>query len=66
VKELGAARAASFSNLIPVVALVVAWLWLHESLPAVSWLGAILACAGVWLTTTSRSASAPKVPEVGE
>jgi drug/metabolite transporter (DMT)-like permease len=66
VKELGAARAASFSNLIPVVALVVAWLWLHESLPAVSWLGAILACAGVWLTTTSRSASAPQTPELGE
>jgi drug/metabolite transporter (DMT)-like permease len=66
VKELGAARAAAFSNLIPVVALAVAWLWLHESLPAVSWLGAILACAGVWLTTTSRSASAPQTPELGE
>jgi len=66
VKELGASRAASFSNLIPVVALLVAWLWLHESLPALSWVGAILACVGVWLTTTSRSASAPQTPELGE
>ncbi|HEV8480371.1 MAG TPA: DMT family transporter [Candidatus Eisenbacteria bacterium] len=66
VKNLGAARAASFSNLIPVVALLVAWLWLHESLPALSWAGAILACAGVWLTTTSRSAVAPQTPELGE
>ena len=47
-------------------ALVVAWLWLHESLPALSWVGAILACAGVWLTTTSRSSSTPQIPELGE
>ena len=57
VKELGASRAAAFSNLIPVVALAVAWLWLHESLPALSWVGAILACIGVWITTTSRGAA---------
>jgi len=44
----------------------VAWLWLHESLPALSWAGAILACAGVWLTTTSRSSKAPQTPELGE
>jgi drug/metabolite transporter (DMT)-like permease len=66
VKELGASRAASFSNLIPVVALLVAWLWLHESLPPLSWVGAILACAGVWLTTTSRGGVSMKPSPVSE
>lgn len=66
VKELGAARASVFSNLIPVVALAVAWLWLGESLPLLSWVGAGVACFGVWLTTASRSNAAPKPPAISE
>ena len=66
VKELGAARASVFSNLIPVVALAVAWLWLGESLPILSWVGAAVACAGVWITTASRGAAAPKPPAISE
>lgn len=66
VKELGAARASVFSNLIPVVALAVARLWLGESLPALSWVGAAIACAGVWITTASRKAAAPKPPAITE
>lgn len=66
VKELGAARASVFSNLIPVVALAVAWLWLGESLPALSWVGAAIACSGVWITTASRRAAAPKPPAITE
>lgn len=66
VKELGAARASVFSNLIPVVALAVAWLWLGESLPLLSWVGAGVACLGVWLTTAVRGSAASSVPKVGE
>lgn len=50
----GAARTAAYSNLIPVVALAVAWLALGERLSALSWAGAALACIGVGMTTVAR------------
>jgi drug/metabolite transporter (DMT)-like permease len=55
LQRLGASRTAVFSNLNPVVALVVAWLWLGERLAAPAWVGAAVVLAGVWLTSTSRS-----------
>ena len=54
LQRLGAARTAVFSNLIPVVALAVAWIWLGERLSVVSWMGVLVISAGVWLTTQSR------------
>jgi len=54
LQRLGAARTAVFSNLIPVVALVVAWIWLGERLSAISWAGVAVVSLGVWLTTQSR------------
>jgi drug/metabolite transporter (DMT)-like permease len=56
VQRIGAARTAVFSNLIPVVALGVAWIWLGERLALLAWVGAAAALAGVWLTSVSRRA----------
>jgi drug/metabolite transporter (DMT)-like permease len=56
LQRLGASRTAIFSNLIPVVALAVAWLWLGERLPALAWAGVATVLAGVWLTSISRRA----------
>lgn len=56
LQRLGAARTAIFSNLIPLVALAVAWLWLGERLPALAWAGVATVLAGVWLTSVSRRA----------
>jgi drug/metabolite transporter (DMT)-like permease len=47
VSRLGSARTALYSNLVPPVALLTAWLWLGETLTAQQWLGALLALAGV-------------------
>ncbi len=63
IRALGASRAATFSNLIPVVALAVAHGWLGETLPTLAWVGAGLATAGVWLTTTSHLRSLPSGSE---
>lgn len=56
LQRLGASRSAVFSNLIPVAALAVAWLWLGERLPALAWAGVATVLAGVWLTSASRRA----------
>jgi len=55
VARQGAARTAVFSNLIPVIALTFAWIALGERLGALSWLGAGLACLGVWMAAAARS-----------
>jgi drug/metabolite transporter (DMT)-like permease len=55
LQRLGASRTSVFSNLNPVVALVVAWLWLGERLAALAWLGAAVVLAGVWLTVSGRA-----------
>jgi len=64
IRALGASRAAIFSNLIPIVALAVAAVWLHETLPLLAWVGAGVALAGVWVTTASHFVRpAPGSPE---
>ena len=64
IRALGASRAAIFSNLIPIVALAVAAVWLHETLPTLAWVGAGIALAGVWVTTASHFLRpAPGSPE---
>lgn len=54
IKVLGASRAAIYSNVIPVMALTVAWVWLGELLPTLAWVGAGITVLGVWLTTTTH------------
>ena len=58
VQKLGGARTAVFSNLTPLVAIVVAWVWRDEPLQPVYAVGAVLIAGGVLMTRFSR----PSVP----
>lgn len=49
VARLGGARTALYSNLVPPVALLAAWLILGETLTLQQWLGGLLALGGVIL-----------------
>jgi drug/metabolite transporter (DMT)-like permease len=50
VKHIGSSRTAAFSNLIPVVALATAFVWLGERPSVLQLAGACVVIAGVWLT----------------
>lgn len=50
VQRVGAARTGIYSNLVPVVAVIVAWLLRGEQIVALQALGAIAIVAGLWLT----------------
>ena len=56
VQLLGNSRTAVYSNLVPVTALLTAWLWLGERPTPPQLLGACVILAGLWL---SRSAQMP-------
>lgn len=57
VKVLGSTRTALYSNVIPVVALAVAWVWLGETPTIVQLAGAALVLAGVgWARRPERAA----------
>lgn len=58
VERIGASRTAAFSNLIPVVALVTAWLWLGERPTPLQLLGAAVVIGGVTLARSAREADA--------
>jgi drug/metabolite transporter (DMT)-like permease len=49
VSRLGSARTALYSNLVPPVTLLAAWLWLGETLTLTQALGGVLALIGVFL-----------------
>lgn len=49
VSQLGSARTSLYSNLVPPIALMTAWLWLGETLTLPQWGGALLALGGVVL-----------------
>ncbi len=53
VQRLGATRTSAYSNLIPIVAIAVAWLWLGEPVTAAQAVGAAAILAGVFLTRLS-------------
>ncbi len=53
VERLGNNRTAVYSNLVPVAALLTAWLWLGEVPTAVQLLGAVVILSGL---TTARLA----------
>jgi drug/metabolite transporter (DMT)-like permease len=61
VQKIGAARTAIYSNVVPIVAIVVAAVWLHEPIGAAKLIGAGLVLTGVFLTRLARP-SAPAVP----
>ena len=54
VRALGAARTAAFSNLVPVVALTVAWVYLGEQPRALQLAGGALVVAGLLMWRTVR------------
>ena len=56
VKRLGSARTSVYSNLVPVVAMAVGAIWLHEPLGAARIAGACLVLTGLVLTRVERLA----------
>lgn len=54
VQKIGPARTAIYSNLIPITAMIIAAIWLHEPMPAVRIAGAVAVLAGVLLTRLGR------------
>jgi drug/metabolite transporter (DMT)-like permease len=53
VERIGSSRTAVYSNLVPVVALVTAWLWLGETPSPLQVLGAAIIIGGLTLTRLS-------------
>ncbi len=54
VERLGNARTAAFSNLTPVVAMAVAWIWLGETPSPAQLLGVLVILAGLTLARLGR------------
>ena len=54
LRHISATRAAITAMLEPVVAIVVAWAWLGESLEPVQLSGAALTLIGIGLAQTAR------------
>jgi drug/metabolite transporter (DMT)-like permease len=50
VREIGSARTSVYSNLLPIIAMATAWLWLREPLGAAKIAGAAAVLGGVALT----------------
>jgi drug/metabolite transporter (DMT)-like permease len=49
IQRVGAGRTAVFTNLVPVVGVLLAWVVLGERLTAVQLFGGLLTVAGVWV-----------------
>ena len=60
VRHLGSSRTAVYSNTIPLVALVVAWLTLGETPGWLQILGAVAILGGIFLARRSRPLLTPK------
>jgi drug/metabolite transporter (DMT)-like permease len=54
LRHISATRASIVATLEPVVATVVAWLWLGESFGAAQLLGGAVVLAGILLAQTAR------------
>jgi drug/metabolite transporter (DMT)-like permease len=50
VQRIGSSRTAAYSNLVPVVALLVAWGWLGEVPSQLQWVGAAVILGGISVT----------------
>jgi drug/metabolite transporter (DMT)-like permease len=55
VQRIGSSRTAAYSNLVPVVALLVAWGWLGEVPSALQWVGAAVILGGISVTRMGTS-----------
>jgi drug/metabolite transporter (DMT)-like permease len=63
VQELGPARTATYSNVVPIVAITVAAIWLREPITAAKIAGAAAVLSGVFLTRLGASPSAVPIEE---
>ena len=54
ILALGPTRAGIFINIVPISAILLAWLLLDEPVGGAIWIGALLVVSGVTLTNTSR------------
>ena len=61
VQRLGSARMAVYGNLVPVTAMAVAFIWLHEPIGAMHLLGATFVLMGLVLTRMERSTACAPV-----
>jgi drug/metabolite transporter (DMT)-like permease len=55
VRAIGSARTSVYSNLLPIVAMLTAYLWLHEPIGPSKILGATAVLAGVALTRLGQA-----------
>jgi drug/metabolite transporter (DMT)-like permease len=53
VQRLGATRTANYSNLTPIAAMIIGWLWLGEPITAAQSIGTVAILGGVFLTRWS-------------
>ncbi len=63
VQKIGAARASVYSNIVPMVAMLLAAFWLSEPVTTVKMIGAGLVLCGVVLTRLARPAPAAPLEE---
>jgi drug/metabolite transporter (DMT)-like permease len=57
VQRIGTSRTAVYSNLVPLTALVTAWIWLGEVPSGVQIAGAAVILAGLWLAQSPEPSS---------
>ena len=55
VEHLGSARTAVFQNLVPIAALITAFLWLDEHPTLLQVIGATIIIGGTWTARTART-----------
>ena len=55
VREIGGARTSVYSNLLPIIAMLTAYVWLHEPIGAAKVGGAAAVLAGVALTRIGQA-----------
>lgn len=58
VQRIGASRTAIYSNVVPIIAIAVATVWLREPLTPAKLVGAVAVLTGVFLTRLGRSSGA--------
>jgi drug/metabolite transporter (DMT)-like permease len=63
VQRIGPARTSAYSNVVPIVAMTVAALWLGEPISATKAMGAVAILGGVFFTRIGRRATAVPIEE---
>jgi O-acetylserine/cysteine efflux transporter len=63
VQRIGPARTSAYSNVVPIVAMTVAAVWLGEPISAMKALGAVAILGGVFFTRLGRPATAVPIEE---